>query len=121
MFCTDVHVVLDTNKTYPKRRDYLFSFNLNLDLLTLALENLYFNTLDLEKVLGKSLSCIKSREDTSPSYCTTTLQGATADGWKRDEAREPRVADPCTRSYEIKRILDNKNICLQFFIVDNVD
>ncbi len=43
--------MLDTNKTYPKRRDYLFSFNLNLDLLTLAHENLYFKTLDLEKVL----------------------------------------------------------------------
>ncbi len=35
----DVHIVLDTNKIYPKRRGYLFSFNLNLDLLTLALEN----------------------------------------------------------------------------------
>ncbi len=57
----DLHIVLDTNKTYPKRRDYLFTFNLNLDLLTLALENLYFNTLDLEKVQGKRLGCIKSR------------------------------------------------------------
>ncbi len=56
----DVHIVLDTNKTYPKRCDYLFSFNLNLDLLTLALEILYFNTHDLEKVQGKSLACIKS-------------------------------------------------------------
>ncbi len=45
----DVHIILDTNKMYPKRRDYLFSLNLNLDLLTLALENLCFNTLDLEK------------------------------------------------------------------------
>ncbi len=78
----DVHIVLDTNKTYPKRRDYLFSFNLNLDLLTLAYENFYFNTLDLEKVQGKSLGCIKSRDDTSPAYCTPTLQGATAEGWK---------------------------------------
>ncbi len=75
----DLHIVLDTNKTYPKRRDYLFTFNLNLDLLTLALENLYFNTLDLEKVQGKSLGCIKSRGDTSPAYCTPTLQGATAE------------------------------------------
>ncbi len=78
----DVHIVLDTNKTYPKRRDYLFSFNLNLNLFTLALENLYFNTLDREKVQGKSVGCIKSRGDTSPTYCTPTLQGATAEGWK---------------------------------------
>ncbi len=48
----DVHIVLDTN---------LLSFNLNLDLLTFALENLSFNTFDLEKVQGKSLGCIKSR------------------------------------------------------------
>ncbi len=41
------------NKTYPKRRDFLFSFNLNLDLFTLALENLYFNTLAREKVQGE--------------------------------------------------------------------
>ncbi len=75
----DVRIVLDTNKTYPKRCDYLFSFNLNLDLFTLALENLYFNTLDRVKVQGKSLGCIKSRGDTSPVYCTPTLQGATAE------------------------------------------
>ncbi len=50
----DVHIVLDMNKMYPKRREYLFSFSLNLDLLTLALENPYFNTVDLEKVQGKS-------------------------------------------------------------------
>ncbi len=56
----DVHIVLDMNKTYPKRRDYLFSFNLYLDLLILALENLYFNTLDREKLQGKSLGCIKN-------------------------------------------------------------
>ncbi len=37
--CCVVHIVLNTNKTYSKRRDYLFSFNLNLDLFTLALEN----------------------------------------------------------------------------------
>ncbi len=78
----DVHIVLDMNKTHPKRRYYLFSFNLNLYLLTLALENLYFNTLDLEKVQGKSLCCIKSRGDTSPGNCTPTLQGATAEGRK---------------------------------------
>ncbi len=74
----DVHIVLDTNKTYPKRRDYIFSFNLYL--VTMALENLYFNTPNLEKVQGKSLGCIKSRGDTSPAYCTPTLQGATAEG-----------------------------------------
>ncbi len=34
---------------------------------------------DLEKVQG-SLGCIKSRGDTSPAYCTHTLQGATAEG-----------------------------------------
>ncbi len=79
----DVHIVLDMNKMYPKRRDYLFYFNLNLDFLTLALEILYIHTLDLEKVQGKSLGCIKSRDDTSPAYRTTTLQGATAEGWKR--------------------------------------
>ncbi len=66
---------------YPKRRDYLFSFNLNVDLLTLALENLYFNTLDLEKLQGKCLGCIKSWGDTSPIYVhPPTLQGATAEG-----------------------------------------
>ncbi len=53
---------------------------LNLDLLTLAHEHFYFNPLDLEKVQGKSLGCIKSRGDTSPAYCTPTLQGATAEG-----------------------------------------
>ncbi len=74
----DVHIVLDTNKTYPKRRDYIFSFNLYL--VTMALENPYFNTPNLEKVQGKSLGCIKSRGDTSPAYCTSTLQGATAEG-----------------------------------------
>ncbi len=75
----EVHIVLDTNKTYPKRRDYLFSFNLNLDLFTLALENLYFNTLDREKVQGKSLGCIKSLGTPHPH---TPIQGATAKGWK---------------------------------------
>ncbi len=53
-------------KRLPKRHYYLFSFNLNLYLLTLALENLYFNTLDREKVQGKSLGCIKSRGGTPP-------------------------------------------------------
>ncbi len=57
-----------------------FYFNINLYLLTLALENLYFNTLDLEKVQAKSLGCIKSRGETSPAYCAPTLQGATAEG-----------------------------------------
>ncbi len=75
----EVHIVLDTNKTYPKWRDYLFSFNLNLDLFTLALENLYFNTLDREKVQGKSLGCIKSLGTPPPR---TPIQGATAKGWK---------------------------------------
>ncbi len=75
----EVHIVLDTNKTYPKRRDYLFSFNLNLDLFTLALENLYFNTLDREKVQGKSLGCIKSLGTPHPR---TPIQAATAKGWK---------------------------------------
>ncbi len=75
----EVHIVLDTNKTYPKRRDCLFSFNLNLDLFTLALENLYFNTLDWEKVQGKSLGCIKSLGTPHPH---TPIQGATAKGWK---------------------------------------
>ncbi len=78
----DVHIVLHTNKTHPKRRYYLFYFNLNLYLLTLALENLYFNTLDLEKVQAKSLGCIKSQGETCPAYCTPTLQGATAEGRK---------------------------------------
>ncbi len=53
-----------------------------LILFTLALENLYFNTLDQEKVQRKSLGCIKTWGDTSPTYCTPTLQGATAEGWK---------------------------------------
>ncbi len=77
----DVHIILDMNKTYAKRRDY-FSFNLNLDLFSLALENLYFNTLAWENVQGKSLGFIKSWGETSPTYCTPTLQGATAEGWK---------------------------------------
>ncbi len=42
-----------------QNNDYLFSFNLYL--LPLAHENLCFNTLDLEKVQGKSLGCINSR------------------------------------------------------------
>ncbi len=40
--------VMFTNKTYSKWRDYLFSFNVNLDVFTLALGNLYFNTVDWE-------------------------------------------------------------------------
>ncbi len=40
-------------KTHPKRRYYIFSFNLKLYLLTLALENLYFSTLDREKCRGR--------------------------------------------------------------------
>ncbi len=81
----DVHIVLHTNKTHPKRRYHLFSLNLNLYLLTLALENLY--TLDREKVQGKSLGCIKSRGDT---YATRSHRR----GMKEPHvAREPRVAD----------------------------
>ncbi len=76
----DVHIVLHTNKTHPKRRYYLFSFNLNLYLLTLALENLSFNTLD--RVQGKSLGCFNNRGDTSTAYCTPTLQRATTEGCK---------------------------------------
>ncbi len=74
----DVHIVSDKNKTYSKRRDYLFSFNLYL--LPLAHEDLCFNTLDLEKVQGKSLGIIKSQGHTSPVYCTPMLQGATTEG-----------------------------------------
>ncbi len=84
----DVSIVLCTYKTYPKRRDYLFSFNLNLDLLTLALENLYFNTLDREKVHGKCLGCIKSR-DHLPHVLYTHATESHHRGMK-----EPRVADP---------------------------
>ncbi len=69
----------------PWRRYYIFSFNLKLYLLTFALENLYFNTLDREKVQGKSLGCIKSRGDT---YAT---------GSHRRGMKEPRVADPWPR------------------------
>ncbi len=43
--------------------------------------NFYFNTLDIEKVQGKCLSCIKCRGDTFPAYCTPTLHGASAEGW----------------------------------------
>ncbi len=80
-----VHIVLDNNKTHPKRRYYILSFNLKLYLLILALENLYFNTLNREKVQGKSLGCIKSRGDT---YAT---------GSHRRGMKEPRVADPWPR------------------------
>ncbi len=45
----------------------------------MALENLYFNTLDREKVQGKSLGCIKSLGTPHPR---TPIQGATAKGWK---------------------------------------
>ncbi len=38
---------------------FLFSFQ-----SIFTIENLYFNTLDREKVQGKSLGCIKSRGDT---------------------------------------------------------
>ncbi len=69
---------------------YILSFNLKLYLLTLALENLYFNTLDREKVQGKSLGCIKSWGDT---YAT----GSHRIGMKEPHvAREPRVSDPWT-------------------------
>ncbi len=82
-------LVLDMNKMYPKRCDYLFSFNLNLYLLTLALENLYFKTLDREKVQGKCLGCIKSRGDHLPRVLYTYATGCHRKGMK-----EPRVADP---------------------------
>ncbi len=82
----DVHIVLNTNKTYSKRRDYLFSFNLNLDLFTLALENFLFNTLDIEKVQGKSLCCIFVH----PCY----REPPQRDERETHAAREPRVADP---------------------------
>ncbi len=84
----DVHIILDTTK----RSDYLFSFN--LDLLTLAHENFYFNTLDLEKVQGKSLGCIKS----PPRILYTHVTGSHRRGMKEPHAaREPRVADPCLK------------------------
>ncbi len=101
----EAHIVLYTNKTYPKRRDYLFSFNLNLDLFTLALENLYFNTLDREKVQGKSLGCIKSLGTPHPR---TPIQGATAKGWKsRMRLRSrglptPDLNTPIETTYEHK-------------------
>ncbi len=41
---------------------------------------------------------------------------ATAPHWSNRS-----IAGSCIRSYEIKRLLDNKNICRQFFIVDVVD
>ncbi len=89
----DVHIVLDTNKTYPKRRDYIFSFNLYL--VTMALENLYFNTPNLEKVQGKSLGCIKSRGGHLPCVLYTHTTGSHRRGMKEPQsAREPRVADP---------------------------
>ncbi len=58
----------------------------------MALENLYFNTLDREKVQGKSLGCIKGWGDT---YATRSHRR----GMKESHvAREPRVADPCPRA-----------------------
>ncbi len=88
----------DMNKTHPKWHDYLFSFNLNLDLLTMALENLYFNTLDWEKVQGKCLACIKSRGDHLPRVLYIHATGSHCRGMKEPHAaREPRVADPCPR------------------------
>ncbi len=105
----DVHIILYTIKTYSKRRDYLFSFNLNLDLLTLALENLYFNPLDLEKVQGKSLGCIKSRGGTSPAYCTPTLQGATAEGWKsRMRLASCGLPTPALGKHSLHWIIEHK-------------
>ncbi len=75
---------------YPKRRDYLFSFNLNLDSLTLEFENLSFNTLDQEKVQGKSLGCIKSRGGHLPCVLYTHATGSHRRGMKEPhEAREP--------------------------------
>ncbi len=80
------------NKTHPKRHYYIFCFNLKLYLLTLALENLYFNTIDQEKGQGKILGCIKSRGDT---YAT----GSHRRGMKElHVARQPRVADPWPKS-----------------------
>ncbi len=72
-----VRVFSALNKTHPKRRYYLFSFNLNLYLLRLAIDNLYLNTLDREKVQGKGAT------------------GSHRRGMKEPHAaREPRVADP---------------------------
>ncbi len=90
----DVHIVLDMNKTYQKQRDYIFSLNLNVDLLTLAHENFYFSTLDLEKVQGKCLGCFGGTPPPGivhPRYRELTQRGERA-------ACEPRVADPWTRT-----------------------
>ncbi len=60
----------------------------------MALENLYFNTLDREKMQGKSLGCIKSWGDT---YATGSHRR-----WMKEPhvAREPRIADPLSRAIE---------------------
>ncbi len=106
----EVHIVLDTNKTYSKRRDYLFSFNLNLDLFTLALENLYFNTLDQEKVQGKSLGCIKSLGTPHPR---TPIQGATAKGWKSRGLPTPDLG-----LYSRQRLISSPHTLTLLILID---
>ncbi len=65
----------------------------------MALENLYFNTLDREKVQGKSLGCIKGWGDT---YATRSHRR----GMKESHvARKPRVADPCPRATKESEVL----------------
>ncbi len=78
----------------------IYDNKINLDLLTLAHENFYFNTLDLEKVQGKSLGCINSRGGGDlPHILYTHATGSHRRGMKEPHAtREPRVADPCPRT-----------------------
>ncbi len=72
----------------------------------MALENLSFNTFDLEKVQGKRLGCITSQGDTSPTYCTPTLQRATAEGWKSRMRLVSRgVADPWPSVFTLKEFV----------------
>ncbi len=78
----------------------------------MAHENFYFNTLDRDKMQGKSLGCIKSRDDTSPSYCTPTLQGATTEGWK---SRMQLVS----RGLPTPGIVDIKNWMTNHFLLLN--
>ncbi len=77
-------------KTYPKRRDYLVSFILNLDLFTSALENLYVNTLAHQKWSEEFRLYYKSRGGGGGGVLYTDATGSHRRGMK-----EPRVTDPC--------------------------
>ncbi len=115
----NVHIVLHTNKTYPKRCDYLVSFNLNLDLFTLALKNLYVKILARKKCRGRVKVLLNVE-----SIFYDHAAGSHRKGMKEPHvALEPWDADPLFKTYQnavhIKIILSTLLLLCQFVPVEH--